>query len=413
MEYMEKIEIKDNEKKPLVTPKTITKVEEIKPNFFKENRTLLILGFCSGLVSIGALVFIYFNVFKVPLTPSQIVKLNGEYYESSFVSQNSQISNIPVPIVPKTEVSPLNGTLFTKAEIDKMMKRRPVAVMINNHTEGRPQTGLNQADIVYESVVESGITRYMAIYWSEGAKVVGPIRSARQYYLEWLSPFDALLIHDGCASTKDPRTDACGNIYAYKIKDVSTRGAWRSTDRVAPHNEYTSILSAWDYGEEMKWDAFPTKTEKLNYKRDAPYDLRGSKTKVTVKFRLDIYNYGMYDTQWVYDRNSNSYTHKIGGTTDIDKVTKKPITMKTVIIEEVDLTDAYDGKGRVIIDTIGQGKARFLIDGKIISGKWKKTNRTDRTRYYDNAGKEIEFNRGRIWITVLPKDKGKFDIIEQ
>ena len=85
--------------------------------------------------------------------------------------------------------------------------------MINNHSVARPQSGLNSADLVYETLVESGITRYLAIFWSEAPKKVGPIRSARQYYLEWLSPYDPLFIYDGCASSLDPRVNACGNIY--------------------------------------------------------------------------------------------------------------------------------------------------------------------------------------------------------
>lgn len=439
MNNMEKISISDKSKKVelqkknskemlsnvLPNKEVITEVEkkELKENITnpipKEKKTLnwnkglIFLTLSSIVVSITALVYLYLYVYKLPPTPQEIIKLSGEYIESGYFKNVKYEDTLKTPGLPKTEESPLNGLLFTKTEMEKMKKRRPVAVMINNHVQGRPQTGLNEADIVYEAVTESGITRYMAIYWSNGPKVVGPIRSARQYFIEWLSPFDALYIHDGCAATSDPRTNACGNIYTYNIKDVSTRGAWRSSDRFAPHNEYTSIQYAWEYGASMKWDSFYQKTESWKFKKDAKLEDRGQKTKVTIKYRLDMNNYGLYDTQWTYDRAKNEYIHRIGGVTDIDYVTKKPITAKTVIIEEVDLTDAYDGKGRVIIDTIDKGKIKVLMDGKIFNGTWKKDSRMDRTRYYDSAGKELELNRGRVWINVLPKDKGKFDIIEQ
>lgn len=381
--------------------------------FFSKNKSLILLIFSSATISILAIVYLYFFVIKLPTPPAQVVNSNGLYIESSFLSANKIVKNISQPTIPKTEVNPLNGSLFTKTEMAKMLKRRPVAVIINNHTSGRPQSGLNDADIIYEAVTESGITRYMPIYWSDSTNKVGPIRSARQYFLEWLSPFDALFIHDGCASTNDPRTNACGNIYTYKIKNVSTFGAWRVNDRVSPHNEYSSVLTAWELGKDNDWDDFPNKTESLLFKRDAKFDDRGDKTRVKIRHRTDMPNYGLYDSEWVYNKNTNMYTHKIGGQTDIDNETKKPITAKTVIIEEVALIDAYDGKGRVIITTIGKGKAKILMDGKIISGKWEKKNRTDRTRYYDNAGKEFEINRGRIWICALSNSKGKFDIIEQ
>lgn len=405
------IEIDHNKKEN----KDIPKEGKVKKNnvFWKENGALVLIISLSILVSLGALAFLYFFVIKVPILPAQIIKMSGNYIESG-VKSASLNTSLSVPSVPKTEESPLNGLLFTKDEMAKMLKNRPVAVMINNHLEARPQSGLARADIVYEAVTESGITRYMAIWWSDGPKKVGPVRSARQYYLEWLSPFDPLFIHDGCAATSDPKTNACGNIYTYNIKDLRTLGYWRTTDRFAPHNEYNSIQSAWAYGKDSGWNKFPSNTESLKFKKDASYDERGAKTRVKIRFRPDHTQNGeLYTSEWSYNRDTNLYYHKIGGAKDIDMEAKKQVTAKTVIIEEVKLEEAYDGKGRVIITTIGQGKAKILMDGKIISGTWKKKNRTDRTRYYDSKGEEVKINRGLIWINALPKDQGKFDIIEQ
>lgn len=394
---------------PSSKPKSTSKFK----TWLTNNKGLLFLTIGSTAISAGALFYLYFYVIKVPPLPSQIIGKIGNFVEPSLVSLAPVYPTATVPGVPRTEESPLNGVLFTKEAMSKMLKRRPVAVMTNNHIAGRPQSGLNDADIVYEAVTESGITRYMSIFWSEGPNKVGPIRSSRQYFLEWLSPFDALYIYDGCASTSDPRTNACGNIYSYSIKSVATRGAWRTNDRLAPHNEYSSILNAWEYGKENNWDEFPEKTESWKFKRDAKFDERGTKTKVKVTFRQDMTNGGDYDSEWIYNRNTNMYTHKIGGQTDIDLESKKSITAKTVIVEETTVTDAFDGKGRVITTTIGQGNAKILMDGKIINAKWKKSSRSDRTRYYNSSGEEIEFNRGRVWISVISKEKGKFDIIEQ
>ena len=141
----------------------------------------------------GIASFYYFAIYKLrPTHPSEVV-----LFKENFVSPKSSPSlfkfNLPLlaePKEPKTEVSPLNGLLFSKKEMDQLKKRRPVAVMINNHSEARPQSGLNSADIVYETNAEGGITRYLAIFWSNAPAKVGPVRSLRQYYLEWLSEYD-------------------------------------------------------------------------------------------------------------------------------------------------------------------------------------------------------------------------------
>ncbi|HNW23731.1 MAG TPA: DUF3048 C-terminal domain-containing protein, partial [Candidatus Dojkabacteria bacterium] len=96
-----------------------------------------------------------------------------------------------------------------------------------------------------------------------------------------------------------------------------------------------------------------------------------------------------------------------------DQETNTQVYAKNLVIQEVVLTPSYDDKGRIILTTIGEGKATLFIDGKITTGTWKKLSRTDRTKYYDSEGNEVIFNRGRTWISAVPHSIGKFDIIEQ
>ncbi|MBI2357101.1 DUF3048 domain-containing protein [Candidatus Dojkabacteria bacterium] len=398
---------------PTDTAKSTKPKVELKP-WQKISLSILISAILLGAVSVS----MYFYIFTKPISPFQIVNIKESYLEidNQIYGWNEKVKDITntlaIPNLPRTEVNPLNGVLYTKTEMDALKKNRPVAVMINNHVQARPQSGLNKADIVYEAVAESGISRYMAIFWSIGPSKIGPVRSARQYYLEWLSPYDPLYIHDGCASTDDPRTNACGNIYSYGIKDLRTYGYWRSSDRFAPHNEYNSIVTAWDYAIKNGWGGFPN-IDSLMFKRDAEPQDRGVRTKVNIKHRQDIPNAGLYDSEWTYDTKTNQYLHKIGGQADLDLETGTQVNAKVVVIMEVDLQNANDGHARVIITTIGEGKAVILQDGKIVTGKWKKTSRTERERFYDSSGKELSLNRGRLWITAVPKSQGKFDIIEQ
>ena len=394
-------------------------VQQKEPKGFfklpKKTQTIILISLASALL-LGIAAFYYFGIYKAKpfKIASEVINLNSEYLISKTKGHwLFNLANI-MPEEPRTEVSPINGLLFTKTEIDKLKKRRPVAVMINNHSAARPQSGLNSADIVYETLTESGITRYLAIFWSQVPDKVGPIRSARQYFLELLNPYDPLYIYDGCANTNNPKTDACGNLYTYNIKKIATIGAWRFNDgrRYAPHNEYSSLISAWDYAEKMNWGSFST-IETWKFKSDAPVEERGEKSKVNIVFHTRINNSGMYDVIWTYDAKTNSYLKETGKKIDIDQEMNTQVYAKSLVIQEVNMHPAYDDAGRIIQDIIGEGKAVFLMDGKIFDGTWKKATRLDRTTYFDNEGNEVQFNRGRVWISILARSEGKFAIIEQ
>lgn len=402
-------------------------ITEKKENIFKKAvdsfkskplTTKLLFIFVPIVIVVIALVGLYFFdvLFGKKSTPPQMITVSEPYLLAQALPvDTSEVSYLlNEPSIPRTEVSPINGKLFTKAEMDKLNTRRPVAVMTNNHAAARPTSGLSKADLVFETIAESGITRFMAIYWSQGPTKVGPIRSARQYFLEWLSPFDPLFIYDGFASSTNPKLNAGGNMYDYGLKLIYTYGAWRVNDgtRVAPHNEYSSVVTAWEYAKNQGWDGAP-KIESWQFKRDTSLDERGDKTKVKIYFFTPIPNGGLYDVIWEYNKDTNSYLRYSAGVKDIDLETGTQISAKNVVIQRVNTKAPADTYGRAIIDTIGDGTATILQDGKIIEGKWKKTSRTSRTRFYDKSGKEIQFNRGLTWIAAVPLDQGKFDIIEK
>lgn len=393
--------------------------EEMKPLGKKKfNPKVLIFPTVAILSIIGIGLFYYFAIYKLRPTPPSEVVLFDKNYISSKSKLNPFAKSLPLlsePQEPRTEESPLNGLLFTKKEMEALKKRRPVAVMTNNHVDARPASGYNSADIVFETNAESGITRSLAIYWSSAPDKVGPIRSLRQYYLEWASEFDPLLIRDGCAESTDPKANACGNVYTYGLKDISTIGAWRWNDgrRYAPHNEYSSVNNAWEYAKKMNWDSFPSSIQSLEFKNDADMKDRGKKTVAKIVFHMRINNGGAYDVIWTYDQDTNTYYRKVGGKADIDQETNTQVTAKNVVIQKVKMSASSDGTARVVIPTIGEGDAIILQDGKIINGKWKKESRTGRTKYYNSSGSAVKFNRGRIWISAMPQAEGKFDIIEQ
>lgn len=432
---MKEINISDTGKTPEVVKVTppvmdIPKVPEISetkkdttivsglPVKKRFNFKVLIFPIVALLTLAGIAAFYYFEIYKIaPVPVEKVFSFNQDYVSSNSDSTifSKALSLLSAPEEPKTEVSPINGLLFTQTEMAKLKLNRPVVVMIDNHVDARPQSGKNSADIVVETVAESGITRLMAVFWSTAPEKVGPIRSMRQYFLEWASEYDPLIIHDGCASSDDPRLNACGNLYSYNMKDLATTGAWRWNDgrRVSPHNEYSSVTYAWTYATTASLNGFPTSLASWKFKADANTSDRGDKTQVKIVFSVDINNGGDYDVIWTYDKASNTYFRQVGGQADVDQETNSQVYAKNIIVQEVSAIQSGDDKAHLIVTTIGSGKTTYLMDGKIVYGTWKKDSRTARTTYYDSAGNEMIFNRGRIWVEAISKTDSKFDIIEQ
>lgn len=414
----DKENIKEKEKKvEKKESKTQDKViiKERKKFNLKEKKWTLIFVSIGFLFILGIAAFYYFGIYKYNYKNGNhdIVNLTENYILSKNTPTIFGSSLLNQPEEPRTEESTINGLLFTKSEYDRLSEKRPVAVMISNHVHARPMSGLNSADIVYESLAESGITRHLAIFWSQGPNKIGSMRSARQYHLEWLSPYDPLFLHDGCATTENPRTNACGNIYLYGIKSLGTQGAWRWNDgvRPAPHNEYTSAVTAWELAAARGWAGFPQNINSWEFKNDTITDNRGEGGRYKIIFHNRLRNDGLYDVVWQYDKATNSYNRWVGNSIDVDQETDSQVNAKTVIIQETTITPTFD-RGRIITDTIGEGNAIILMDGDQISGKWKKDSRTDRAVFYKNDGTKVQFNRGRIWISIIAQNTGEFDIIE-
>lgn len=385
----------------------------------KENKGLVTVVGISTVLIIVSLFSIYQISRYIPKNNPQLIKHTRDYLVANMIDVKSS-GKVNSPTEPRTEVSPMNGKLLTKDELAEMEARLPVAVMLNNHLEARPQSNLQQADIVYETLAEGGITRIMPIYWSNTPNVVGPIRSARQYYIDWVREYDAVYLHDGCASADeggDLRVDACGNLYRQRIKTLTTYGAWRDSShgRVAPHNEYTSVVAAVGRATELGWNDEPRQVTPWSFKRDETLQLRGNMTAIEASFldRLGAHNGYRYDARWDYDRDSNLFLRSTGGAEHKDQETDQQLTAKVVIVQTVEGLQSGDSKGHLIIETTGEGEVTIFQDGKATTGTWRKNVATDRTKYYDSEGNEVQLNRGLIWIMAIPDGWGGFDIIAQ
>lgn len=315
----------------------------------------------------------------------------------------------------KDKPCPLNGVMYTQSRQDTWQKRRPLAVMIENHVDARPIIGLSRADIVYEAVAEGGITRHMAIYLCQDAGDLAPIRSARTYFIDWLSEYNALYSHVGGANDSggdiNPKADALGQIRTYGINDMDQFGLgfptyWRGTDKLAPHNVHSTTTKLWQVAKDKNWGSEDDKGIRWDknfhiwqFKDDASLDSRGDQKPITVPFWESQPD---YTETWNYDKTNNVYNRYFGTDAVIDPLTKENIAAKDLVIQFEQETRTGDVDGHLLYGTIGSGKALIFMNGKVIVGKWSKASRIARTTFTDEKGKEITFNRGQIWIQTVP-----------
>lgn len=337
----------------------------------------------------------------------------GNDYQAKIFDQNQ----------PKTEECPVNGEVYSKEQRQWWEKHRPLGVMIENHQEARPQSGISFADVTYEAVAEGGVTRTLNIYYCQDAGIIGPIRSARTYFLDFISEYGdyPLYAHVGGANTDGP-ADALGQIedYGWAVYNdlnqfsIGYPTYWRDQNRLGrdvatEHTMYSTTSKLWDFAKKRgltdinkagdKWDAGFVK---YSFKDDSSLSERPSGQNIHIEF----WSNDKYYVDWQYNKQNNIYLRK-NGEAHIDRNTKKQLNVSNVIIlfmTERHANDGYEGNAHLLYGTKGQGKASIFLDGKQIKGTWKKAGRTERTIVYDGSGNEIKFNRGKLWFEILPTD---------
>jgi hypothetical protein len=334
--------------------------------------------------------------------------------------------------LPRTEECPLNGGMFTKIEENIWDTRRPVAVMIENHAEARPQSGLSKADVVYEAVAEGGITRFLAIYYCGAAAQdvkVSPVRSARVYFIDWATEYgiSPIFMHVGGANDYSGYGDTAKEARALELLETlgwrypggndfdTTYDSgfpvfWRDYERLGhpvatEHTMVASLDAAYEEASDRGFNAKDPDGDKWDedfiewkFEDDAPVS-NASATKISFGF-WD--NQPDYDVIWKYDSSNNSYLRENDGSAHVDHETGEQLSAKNVVIVFVKEKGPVDRNKHMLYTTTGEGEALVFQNGEVIEGTWEKDSRTDRTMFFDENGKEISFVRGPIWIEAVP-----------
>ncbi|KXK09822.1 MAG: putative lipoprotein YerB precursor [Microgenomates bacterium OLB23] len=297
-----------------------------------------------------------------------------------------------------------------------------MGVMIENHLESRPQSGLSSADTIYEFVAEGGITRFLTIFYCKDARYVGPVRSARVYFIDMIRGYgnNPLYVHVGGANHPG-KADALGMISKLKWAGyndmnqfsvpfpVFARDYERLPGVATEHTMYSSTQKLWKYAAEkrklteededgVKWneDFTPWKF------KDGKAAAAPTATKISYDFwqgRAD------YSVSWAYDSATNTYKRSQNGKPHEDKNNKKQLYAYNVVVASLVESPANDGYpgGHLLYKTLGSGKALIFQNGEVIEGTWKKPKEEDMMRFYDEKGKEIELVRGLTWVSAIPQ----------
>ena len=288
----------------------------------------------------------------------------------------------------------LDGVLTTPA----LAHRLPMAIMIDDAPAARPQSGFNGASIVYHAPADGGQLRYMLVFQEGDSIDIGPVRSARPYYVRWAAEYHALLGHYGGdnQSLKQVIPALAKSIYNMDALGGGGCPYHRITTRGMPHNAYTNTNALRTCAAKKKYPAtIDPKVPLRAFLDDLPLDLRPSAATISVPYRSEVVGY-------TYDRKTDSYLRSTGGQPQIDMATKKRVTARNVVVLWQSLTTYVEpGHNRPVVGQIGKGQAMVFHDGMAIRATWQKKDDTDLTRLYDASGHEIAFVRGRIFIQVV------------
>lgn len=305
------------------------------------------------------------------------------------VQQTTAVVKKEVVVVPTTGPSPLTGV-----EVPLDQTKLPVTgVMIENSPDARPQSGLNDAGVVYEAVAEGGITRFLALYQEGNPAYLGPVRSVRPYYLDWLLPFDAAIAHVGGSPA------ALAAIKTLGVKDLDqfyNAGAYqRIPQRVSPHNVYTSRQKLLDLQNSKGWTT--STFTGFTRKKDEP----PTATKVATAKTVDFLISGpIYSVHYDYDVDKNAYKRSEGGAPHTDEKSAAQLEPKVVIALVTNKSIDPDGQ-HTAYQTTGTGTMYVFQDGMVTTGTWQKADSKSQFIFTDANNQPLKLNAGQTWITVV------------
>jgi len=313
-------------------------------------------------------------------------------------SENSAVADTNTEATSQLVPRRIDGVLDKPANQNKY----PVAIMVENLVASRPQSGLDKANIVYEALAEGGITRFMALYTFAGSvKEIGPVRSARPYYVDWARGYSAMYVHIGGSPKAYARIASAGVLDFDQFRNSQYFWRDKTRDVASEHTLYTSdylmTLALLDKKVSLTGDYTSWK-----FKDDALSADRPSSQHVTVNFSSFSYK-----VDYEYDPVNNVYVRSVAEKPHVmrDGTQLQPKNVVVLTVNRRLETPTTDNKGRLEMDTIGQGAAQFFLDGTVVKGTWKKDSSEAPLQLLAEDGTQLALNAGQTWVEIVPPDQ--------
>lgn len=318
-----------------------------------------------------------------------------------YTAKEKPLTGKPKAAKPKKIKSPYTGIELE----EKIYTRRPLAVIIENHPNARPQSGLSKADWVFETVAEGGITRMLAFFHSENAESIGPIRSAREYFVSIAKSIDAVLVHVGGSPGGYKAID---DLMVTSVDEIKEGKPFRRIkERRAPHNLYSSTEELRNYIQEKGYDSLPVKTG---------YDFISDKPNPDPEIDEIEINYSSppFKTVFKYDKTTGMHQRFLAGKQDSDLRAGSNISVHNVVVIVADISYQNDEKGRMDIQTEGTGDVFFFKKGILTKGKWIRPDFSSLYNFADEEGSPIKFSKGKTWFSIVSSDQNiKYETLKK
>ncbi len=298
----------------------------------------------------------------------------------------------------------------SQPQTKRLFDKHPIVVMLDNHWEARPQSGVSKAKVIYEMLAEGRITRIMMIT-DDDEGIVGPVRSARPYFIRAMQEYKGMYCHVGGSgeAKRILRVDKLNDMDQFWI---GSKAYWREHHRKMPHNMYADLSKIYK--------AAKAKGFKIDLDSDFEFPFKANKEFVALKDAKEAtsvnYSYTprswkgtyQYNITYKYNKDTNKYEKYYGKTKLVDEKTKKPLQISNLIIQIAEHRGHSDGKHKVI-KTVGKGNGYYLTGGKYKKITWEKDSKYAKTKFLMD-GKQIDVNPGLTFINVIePKMEVKFD----
>jgi hypothetical protein len=313
-----------------------------------------------------------------PLAAESIWLSTSDSLEAGF----SEVSEI-VKNLPRTAISKLDGRIYPAELIEQV-----VAVMIENHPAARPQMrGLPEASIVYETLAEGGITRFLAIFGYPDLKKVGPVRSARPYFVDWASEYGGAYVHAGGSH------EALSQLAQAALFNLDEDGeiVYRDFSFVVPHNLFVDLGAVKDLLIEKKWQD-RLSDEWFDFSATTPAEAVPA-TEISFDF-----SFPGYRVDYSFDSVDGDYARNLGGVTHTDQLST-PVRPMNIVVQFAGHR-VLDEEGRLEMDDIGSGTAWYFSGGQYWAGRWTRL-RGGRTQFFDAAGQLVSLAPGQTFIEVI------------